>query len=100
MNSRCFSSRIISIVSVIVDIIGGIVCIGVCIRGGQVVIVYRMIGYIVVLLVGIVSIVRDILVIDVVNSLVVVGVVVSVFKVVVSIVEGIIGGFIVMYIVS
>ena len=95
MYSRWFSSRVISIVSVIVDVIGSVLgregCIIVCKVG----IVYSMIVYIVVLEIGIVGIVGDIEVIDVVNGLVVVGVVVSALVVVVSIVIGIVGGFVV-----
>ena len=77
------------------DVIGCVVGIGGCIAGGQVGIVYSMIVYIVVLEIGIVGIVGDIEVIDVVNGLVVVGVVVSALVVVVSIVIGIVGGFVV-----
>ena len=77
------------------DVIGGVVGIGGCIVGGQVGIVYSMIVYIVVLKIGIVGIVGDIVVIDVVNGLVVLGVVVSALFVVVSIVVGIVGGFVV-----
>ena len=56
------------------DVIGGVVHIGGCILGSQVGIVYSMIVYIVVLEIGIVGIIGDIEVIDVVNGLVVVGV--------------------------
>ena len=95
MCSRWFSSRVISIVNVIGDVIGCVVVIRGCIVGGQVRIVYSMIVYIVVLKIGIVSIVGDIEVIDVVNGLVVVGVVVSALVAVVSIVISIVGGFVV-----
>ena len=95
MYSSWLSNRFISIVSVIADDIGCVVGIGGCIAGGQVGIVYSMIVYIVVLEIGIVGIIGDIEVIDVVNGLVVVGVVVSALVVVVSIVIGIVGGFVV-----
>ena len=89
------SNRFISIVSVIVDVIGCVVGIGGCIAGGQVGIVYSIIVYIIVLEMGIVGIIGDIEVIDVVNGLVVLGVIVSALVVVVSIVIGIVGGFVV-----